>query len=478
MEFKKELIPLAVVLGIGLYSVWPMVTDSNLVPAVSSDSGLIAWIMHQPIWSFAGNNFYPYKNVLAYSDMHKLSALVSGGQFATSLVYGQLATMLVVYLWWKKWFKNNWAAAVAAIALGLAQFRWEYKVHLQMWNMQYWLLASWLIISGLGGKWRRLYLGAVLLGLQFYESPLPVYFAAAALCLWILVFRPKFSRHWVLAALLAAAVWWPAAGAYLGVSREFNFVRDIREAAHISLSLDELSGRFFSPGLFVLLILALFKLDWSSRRVKFLALTGVLGLVMALGPVFKWQDRTVRVFGRPIPLPYAVAYYVVPGWKAFRVPSRWLWVSIWAASGLIAAGLAGRKQSDSNWYRWGLAMAAVVAVAGGTRLSYTRPLPLQIPAVYLWLKDQPGRVVLELPVFNIPHEAFEVERMYFSLYHGKMLVNGYSGFIPPLVDKLVSDPLPNIPAGTDYVIDHNSSVSVPGKVVYHDRNSTVYKLDN
>ncbi|KKU79554.1 MAG: hypothetical protein UY06_C0018G0010 [Candidatus Amesbacteria bacterium GW2011_GWA2_47_70] len=459
--------PLVLVIMVSLWSMWPMVGNPRLMTNIGSDGWLITWIMRQPLWGFEGNAFYPHKNVLAYSDMFKISAVVSGGSFARAMIIGQLATMLAVYLWWRSLFKNNWGAAVAAIALGLSQIRWEYQVHLQMWSMQYWLIAVGLIYLWLkGGQIWKLYLGAILLGLQIYESPLPAYFAAAVLGILFFKFQPKFSKHLLLAGIIGGAIILPAVRAYGGVAREFDFSRDIREAAHNSISINDLWGRFWSPGLIVLLAVSLLP-GRAGGKSKWLVAILVFGLVMAMGPVVKWQDKTVKIFNTPIPLPYAAAYYVVPGWKGFRTPSRWLWLSAFAASGLIAAGLKNARIERLWW-------PILVAIVGGTRLTNVISLPEKIPDVYKWLKNQPGKVVLELPLYTWPQEQIEVEKMYYSLYHGKTLVNGFSGFTPPLVYNLASNPINNIPAGTDYIIVHDKKVKLPGKILYQDEENIVY----
>ncbi len=458
------------VIWVAVWSVWPMVRNQHLITNIGSDGWLITWIMNQPAFSFQGNAFYPYKNVLAYSDMFKVSRVVGGGSFARTMVVGQLATMLVVYWWWSRLFKNDGAAAVGAVALGLSQIRWEYQVHMQMWSMQYWLIGSWLVGSWFtdNKKW-KLYLGVVLLGLQIYESPLPVYFAAAVLGMGLWVWGLKVNKHLVVAAMMFLAVVFPAVRVYGSVAREFNFRRDIREAAHNSISVNDLWGKFWSPGLVVLLAVAALR-GRSGKGRKWLTATLVFGLVMAMGPVVKWQGKTVKIFNTPIPLPYAAAYYVVPGWQGFRTPSRWLWLSAFAASGLIALGLAKRERGVA----WGAVVCVAVAVVGGTKLTRVVELPQKIPAVYQWLKNQPGKIVLEVPAYSWPQEQIEVERMYYSLMTGKTLVNGFSGFTPPLVYKLAADPIGNIPSGTDYVVVHDKNFKLTGKILYQDEENSVY----
>ncbi len=135
---------LVIVVAVAIASVWPMVKNPSRVADFGSDGVLLIWIMNQPKL-FTGNNFYPYKNTLAYSDRHLLSQLATrlpvllahnpAASAGFAMILGQVLTMVVVYLWWTYLFKNSWAAVVAAVALGLSQIRFEYQVHLQMWSM-------------------------------------------------------------------------------------------------------------------------------------------------------------------------------------------------------------------------------------------------------------------------------------------------------------------------------------------------------
>jgi len=66
--------------------------------------------------------------------------------------------------------------------------------------------------------------------------------------------------------------------------------------------------------------------------------------------------------------------------------------------------------------------------------SYVKVTSLnQAPPIYQWLRYQPQQVVVELPMAawdKGEQTKQEIMRMYWSLYHGKKLVNGYSGYFP------------------------------------------------
>ena len=525
-SWRGEAAAILLVVVVAIWSVWPVVLRPGRVADFGKDGELIIWIVNQSIqklhfgntWGregsfFDGNIFYPYKNVLAYSDMFIVSAFwgmvpvwLTGDPAAVSgaiMTLGQVLTMLIVYLWWRQMTGKKWAAMVGVIALGLSQIRWHYQVHLQMWSMQYWLVASWLVISWLEESKRKktwkLYLGAGILGMQVWESVLPVYFAGLILGAWIIFnfkflilnqfFNSEMLKNILLAVLVFGMVAFLPMRVYRQVSRDFNFTRSIREAANGGMSIDDLWGRFFSPGLYLLLLVAIVKISKTEflnpkqipnpksqhyqKETKWLAAVLIMGLVMAMGPVVKWQGDTVKIAGKyPIPLPYAAAYYLVPGMPAFRTPSRWIWVAAWAASGLIAIAIAQTQNSKFKIQNLGIIAAMVVAVVGGTGLTDYRdvPKPEEYPSVYQWLSVQPGRVIVELPAGD---ENVEADRMLFSLVHGKNLLNGFSGFMPPerrrFLDKLnqewpsesTTEELKRL--GVDWVVDHRGGYTKVSK---------------
>jgi len=460
---------------------------------------------------FGGDIFYPYTNVLAYSDMFMLTALwayplgrwwgdlriVSG----LVMVVGQAMTMTICYFWWRRITKSNWGAVVGTVAFGLSQIRFEYQVHMQMWNLVNLLTAGWLMAEWVEGKYKKTYLlilGAGLLGVQVWESLLPVYFSAVMVAAKIVVDRRPPIKQLVLAATIFLVVAFLPLRAYWQVSREFNFQRTIRDAANGGMSVDDLWGKFASPGLYVLLgvvgmrIVGKQKLLGMQERqtLRWLGLILITSLILALGPTLKWGGKTVKLGGKiPIALPYAAAYYLVPGMDAFRTPSRWIFLTGWAASGIIAVGfsniqLSGLKRNLnlSNWKRkkrlagaWGLLLTAVV---GGTAISKVRRVPgdSEVPMAYRWLANQPGEVMVILPMYA---DEREIERLPYSYVHRKKTINGFSGFYPPERMKTVSnqtaDELREL--GVNWVVVEKREAIIEGlKLEYADKEHEVFKI--
>lgn len=467
MVFGK-LVPAAVVVAIAVWSVWPVVVKPGRVADYGYDGWFINWIINQQvkivsdcirtpgeckIGLFQGNIYYPYRNTLAYSDLHFLDGIVAYIPVTLSnnpavasgwvMAAGQVATMLILYMIYKNISGSEWSGVMGSVVFGLSQVRWEYQVHLHTWSMQYWLVGCWLMVDSFkkNSIW-KLVLGSVLLGLQMWQSVLPVYFGLTIVGCWLLVNKRIDFKKLFLVLIVVGVVVWPVIRVYSEVAREMGFVRSIRDAANGGMSVDDIWGKFYSPGLYLLLAVAVARLlNFQYSNFKFLTIVTIVGVVMALGPALKWQGKTVKVAGYPIPLPYAAAYYAVPGLQASRTVSRWMWLAGFGMSGIIAIGL-------SRVMTIGVAGALLVAVVGGAHLVKYRdlPSPKDFPSIYKWLRDQPGEVIEELPKGG---EDVELQRMYYSWIHDKRMVNGYSGFKPPEVDVKV-----------DYVIIHKKDEEV------------------
>jgi hypothetical protein len=165
--------------------------------------------------------------------------------------------------------------------------------------------------------------------------------------------------------------------------------------------------------------------------------------------------------------PFAWLYDHIPGFKGIRVPSRYAVFVIFAVAALAGWGFAllARKFKPSR-VRMALAVLLLVAI----NLEYwsypqrlmSFPVGRDIPPTYIWLAEQKGDfAVVELPMAgDIGQDA---GYMYFSLFHKKKIINGYSGFLPPTTD-FVRDLFQDYPSrasldllqdlGIKYVIFH------------------------
>ncbi len=170
------------------------------------------------------------------------------------------------------------------------------------------------------------------------------------------------------------------------------------------------------------------------ERLYVLILGWALFLSFGSGFAFLGTTPFNQKFHAGLFSPFHWFYDLVPGFKGIRMPSRYAVFVLLAVAVLAGWGwkvLSERLRSSKLRLA---ALGVLVLVLNAEFLSIPQRLKLvpvgrDIPPTYLWLKEQPApSVVMELPFLPwIPDEAMY---MYFSLYHGQPIINGYSGFIP------------------------------------------------
>lgn len=520
----KGILPVILLIAIALWSVEPNIRNFTTSLSLGHEDLQLTWMINQTIQKipnnlsniFQGNIFYPHRDVMAFSDLFVPSAFLSWlpvyltrepvSAFNFILIFSQILTMLVVYFWFKEVTNNKWAALLGAVVLGLSQIRMFYYVHLHTWNMHWWLLAAWMIWKyRTNVKVKYLYIAGIFVAIQVWESLLPVFWIATfgIVLLWPrLKILMKGWRHVLAIFAIVFILTLPATNAYLGVSRRFDYQRSIRDAAHFSMSIENLWGEFLSPGLYLLLFVAFMTFDKKKilhdKSLRWMLVILFIGLIMSFGPVVKINNETFKIFNIPIPLPYALAYYIVPGFGALRTPSRWILPAAVGASGIIAYGFS-RYKSKKILYL--VSPAILLAVAGGTQIPKNTLIPTveNYPQVYKQLKTLPGKVIIELPMYTWSAGKIHVEEMYrmlYSLDHKKQTVNGKTSFHPPEWEYLEADLTHNFPSielekklrkrGVDYVVIHKVqydpvrllSIEEWGenKLIWQDLETIIYEL--
>jgi hypothetical protein len=195
------------------------------------------------------------------------------------------------------------------------------------------------------------------------------------------------------------------------------------------------------PGL-VALVLAI---PWLVRRgwrdhpkrpeMIFYVLMILGGVVLSLGPF-------VEVFGFRVPMPFAVAYYALPGASFIRSPVRFV---ILASIGLVVVAGAGmarwfgaRPLGRPSWVG-GLICAVACLELVAIPVALVNPLPTGIPRAYDRLQtiDEPVIIAdLPMPVDERSETVDQARYQLYSLSHGKRLVNGVAAFVPPITRTL------------------------------------------
>jgi hypothetical protein len=153
------------------------------------------------------------------------------------------------------------------------------------------------------------------------------------------------------------------------------------------------------------------------------------GFILSLGPILHVAGHRLG-----IPLPYALCYYVIPGFPCMRTPGRFAVLVALATAVLAALGFDALRRR----YR-GLGVALPVGtLLAAAVLAWCPDLPFvpypdraSMPTVYGWLAAQPdSKPILEFPVpaHGGAERPVDLRRQMYVLYHGKPRLDGASGF--------------------------------------------------
>jgi hypothetical protein len=193
-------------------------------------------------------------------------------------------------------------------------------------------------------------------------------------------------------------------------------------------------------------------LAWAAFLIVFIALKNIL----KTGPLlpFSFADPCLWGLGLIFLIAlwisfgphglFLILYRHVPGFEGLRAPTRIHVFIMFVLAVFAAFGFRSLTHRLSGLKKGALSVLASLVIL----VEYlSLPIPLisvpvkkNIPAVYQWLASQKGVdiALVELPFPRSGQGVGSVEcsRAYFSAYHWKLLVNGYSGYFPPLYSEL------------------------------------------
>jgi len=231
--------------------------------------------------------------------------------------------------------------------------------------------------------------------------------------------------------------------------------------------------------------------------IQFYIIFALLAFLLTFGPVIKFMDKDI-VGG-----PYAILYHFFPGFKGLRVSGRIYVLFVFALSVLAGYGLRDFRQRFKVFSYVSIILPFIIC------LEYIE-IPIKMrcrmdtdpPKVYEWIARQPGDfAIIELPMPEWPEKFdHEIPYMYWSIYHGKKIVNGYSGYAPlsfwPIAGCMRDFPSDDSMEilnylGVKYVVVHNNEIKgwglpdvssrigqFDGKVIpfFNDGEDSVYEI--
>ena len=213
---------------------------------------------------------------------------------------------------------------------------------------------------------------------------------------------------------------------------------------------------------FTLLLLALLGLVTSHKRTKYtmklFALIGFISFILSLG---NEQRFTIGSYlTNSLKMPYYYLYKLFPIFQIVRVPARFGIFVILSLSVLAACSIDSiMKKNKLKWITGIFICTFIFEIWQINTPFVTIPLEQSIPKVYTWIREQPEPMIIaEIPVSltfyhgnsmedqlyrsyamlrELDIYALETYRIYFSSFHKKRMMNGYSGFLPESYNKLV-----------------------------------------
>ena len=452
----------------------------------------LAWIEHALATSsalFDGNQFYPERQVLAYSDAMLVEGLIAAPLFAAGLkpllihnlmLLGAIAASGVgMFTLARHLSRSTGAAIVAGLVFAFAPYRFGHIMHMELqwtmwipwafWAMQRTLETGRLRFGLLTGAFLALQIGSSI----YYGIFLAILLTVAGAVQLVRVApsqRLKTIGVFAAGALVAASVAIPYSKPYRDATGRVG-IRAIPEILmHSAKPSDYLlvseGNLLYGPAHAAPPELALFP--------GYVALVLALVAVVAIRPsavMFSYVIGLLLAFDLSLGLNgivYPVLHEHVGVFKGLRAPARASIFFLMFLAALAARGCAVALRPLPVMARMG-AIAAIGAVA---LLEYW-VVPLRLwpyperPALYAFLARQPDGIVAEFPVPRVDllpgHDA---RYIYMSIFHWKRLVNGYSGYYPPSylarMERLATFPdagsIAQLRAdGVRYVIVHEGS---------------------
>lgn len=245
---------------------------------------------------------------------------------------------------------------------------------------------------------------------------------------------------------------------------------------------------FFGVIPWVLLVISWFTVRKSKDRYIWYALIGIfiISIMLSFGPLIHISD-TISIHG-----PYALLYWLDPAVRFLRVPARFALFAVLSIASI--AGLTAATWDRKKWGVWvhSILLIGILVECWMSPLQFLSPKP-DLAVLYKAISSHPEiHVVLEWPLANdfpvYMHETRAEEQdagylLYATLYHDKVLFDGYAGTYPLLYWQRTQFLTMNFPSsetirllrvwGIDAIVVHRDEYADPA-----DYNAITHKLQS
>ena len=461
---------------------------------------ILAWDFHalttQPWNLFNANIFYPASNTLALSE-HMLGVLpifaltyaLTGNPILSYNVIFFLAFTLsgvTMFLLVYHWTQHFWAALIAGFLFAFAPIRILHFGHVQLLNL-FWAPLAFLYLEKFLRKntWNNLAWFSIFYSMQVLSSVYLGWFTTIAVVVYVsynvlyvdrtLLKREMVSRYiafsffcffiivpfhlpyyklkyqWRISSPIQQSIYY-SSDLLLSYITVPDFMNDLHFSIFQRGSQSGLYEQLLFPGIFVtvMIILVCVTKYYPSRHAHFQYMSRIYltvmfsSFILSLGPyliILGWNTH--------LPLPYLLLYYLIPGFQAMRVPARFGFMMMLAASVLASLGFLKfcqllslhpriRKLPEPAWQGVLalLCLALITSELGFKPTQLTRiPVGREVPEVYRWLAAQSPGPLIELPTGMWENFMYE----YFSTYHWFPIINGSSGYAPPTYGQILRE---------------------------------------
>lgn len=416
--------------------------------------------------------FFPYRHTLAYSD-HLLgiamwtaplqwatgnAVLVHNVAFLASFALSGAGMYALARELTGRWD----AAVIAGTIYAFTPYRMSQLAHLQM-LMSPWLpLSLWALHRYFStGALRLLMTATACFLLQALTAGYFLYFAVLPLAVagidGVWHTRLALNRlvvHGAIAAIVAGAVLAPIAAAYYSVRHQYGLRRTAAEIAELSadvrdyvsaspriwiwrrVAADRNEHNLF-PGTMALVLSAIAVITQRrDRAVRVCVSVAAMAFVLSLGPQpTAWGHRL------PFSGPYAWLLHITPGLDGLRVVARFDFIIVLALAVLAAFGVAWLIERSRPRLRpavFAVCVAGCVADGWAAPIPTARFEPIRDAGernAYAYLATAPPGAMLELPI-ALENDQRNFTYQFLTLIHGHRIVNGHSGYYPPLLTFL------------------------------------------